>query len=47
MSADEALTLLLKTSDQDTDAESNVDIISIQSPIIVGPQAVKISSPLK
>ena len=47
MSAEEALTLLLKTSDQDTDAESNVDIISVQSPIIVGPQAVKISSPFE
>ena len=45
MSAEEALTLLLKTSDQDTDAESDIDIISMQSPISVSPQAVKISSP--
>ena len=45
MSAEEALTLLLETSDQDTDAESDIDIISMQSPIIVGPQAVKIASP--
>ena len=44
MSAEEALTLLLEASDQDTDTESDVDIISRQSPIIVGPQAVKISS---
>ena len=47
MSAEEALTLLLETSDQDTDAESNVDIISVESLIIVGPQAVKISFPFE
>ena len=45
MSTEEALTLLLETSDQDTDAESDIDIISMQSPSIVSPQAVKISSP--
>ena len=45
MSAEEALTLLLETSDQDTDAECDIDIISVHSPIIVCPQAVKISSP--
>ena len=47
LSAEEALTLLLKTSDGDTDNESDVDVLSVPAPEIVGPQAVEISGPFE
>ena len=47
LSVEEALTLLLETSDTDSDTESDVDVLSIDAPEIVGPQAVEISGPFE
>ena len=47
LSAEEALSLILDATDQETDSESDsdVDILSMDAPHPPGPQAVKVSSP--
>ena len=45
LSAEEALNLILETTDQDSDSDSDVDILSEYHPHLVGPSATKIVEP--